>query len=240
MRDWISFKRLVPLGTALFALGAEVAHVFGLAPTLDVEAVVLFVLALLALDALVERVGIVERIERHLSRLETPSVLRDRAELVKIDELAFGADELAACGATLFSLVPQQHDFLLKKLNAGMSMRFVVLDSKSPAWQIWNDVEIPTPTDLDTTLKTFASLMNKHTAGNIEVRVAPFMLPSSLVIANTSQTTGRMNVEFAFNGVATLPHRPHIYIARSSSPQWFEFFCDRFEKLWERSKPYTP
>ena len=241
MRDWISFKRLVPLGTALFAVGAEVAHHFGLVKNLDVDAVVLFVLALLAFDALVERVGVVENIDKRLARLEAPPVLRDRSKLVNLEELALGVHELAACGPTLVSLLYQRYEYFLKKLDDGMKLRFVVLDPRSEAWKIWNDVEVEqrSPEDTNISLRTLAALMKHQTKGTIEVRLANFVLPSSLLIGDPSRDSGRMNVEFAFSGLS-LPSRPHIHLTKAGSPEWFVFFVDRFEYIWNRSTPYTP
>ena len=233
---WLSPKRLLPLATGLIAIGVDIAHHFKLLEHFDVQAAILFVLALLAFDALIERIKVVEKIEDRLERLEKPSILRPRTDLVKLDVLTTGAKSLDACGATLVSLVPPQRDFLLKQLNAGMKMRFVVLDEKSLAWEVWNQVEVPTPHDLETTLHTLSYIMKKKETGSIEVRVAPYVLPSSLVI-----TDGQMNVEFAYNGgLAELSSRPNIHIAKAISPQWFDFFRDRFEELWKASTPYTP
>lgn len=236
---WISPKRLLPLITALIALGIDIAHRFKLVDSFDVEAAILFVLALLAFDALVERLSVIDKIEGRLASLESPSVLRDRSAMVGLEEMAKGASTLDACGATLISLSLQRYDFFLEQLTAGKKMRFVVLDPASPAWKIWNDVKFATPADIDTTLQTFGALMKEKTKGSIEVRLSSFVLPSSLLIGDGSDRKGRMNVEFAFSGTS-LRSRPHVHLTRRSSPEWFEFFSDRFEELWKASKPYTP
>jgi hypothetical protein len=242
--DWLTVRRLIPIITVALAALAELGHVshFVIAGyTTDTIALILLVLAFLAIDALVERIAVVEKIEGRLARLEAPPVLHDRSKLVGLDEMTLGATELAACGATLISILYQRGPFFLQKLKDGMNLRFVVLDPKSEAWKTWNDVDPKnaTPEDLDQSLKTLGALMKEQTTGKIEVHLAPFMLPSSLLIADVSRPNGRMNVEFAFSGL-TLEERPHIHLTRAGSPKWFPFFANRFEYVWTHSTPYVP
>src|ERR1044071_3024897 len=166
--------------------------------------------------------------------------LRNRYRLISVETLAAEASEIVAAGVTLVSLVTPRHDYFASRLRGGTSLRFMVLDRESNAWKAWHDgQQILTPEDLDLTLRTLAPLFHGEQRDKIEVRLSPFALPISLVIADPSQLTGRMNVEFAFTGFSIID-RPHLYLSKAGSPSWFEFFVGRFEYLWAKSRAWTP
>lgn len=165
--------------------------------------------------------------------------LHNRESLTPIEQLAAGATEILASGVTLVHLIGPRHDYFRKKLTEGVTLRFVVLDRETDAWRAWHEGQnIQTPEDIDITLRTLAPLFDRTDPGRIEVRFSRFTLPVSLVIADPGGE-GRMNVEFAFTGFS-VHDRPHIYLTRHGSPEWFDFFVERFEYLWSLSKPWQP
>jgi len=197
-------------------------------------------LALLALDALVERVSIVDGIERRLANLESPTVLRDRSSLTQMTAMAVGAKEIVACGITLVSLVPTHHDFWKEKLRRGVNLRFMMIDPDSIAWQSWCESQrTPSPGDLTFALNSLAPLLRESYPGQIEVRLSPQFLPVSIAGVDLGSDNGRMNVELVFTRT-DLPNRPHVHLTKMASPQWFDFFAEIFEDLWTRSRPWIP
>jgi hypothetical protein len=213
------------------------ADLWGL-PGLNIQGVTVAMLALLALDTLVERVTSTEKIDQRLARLEAPQLLHDRSELMPIQQLSVGASEIVACGITLVSVVTPHHDFFASKLAQGVKLRFIILDPKCAAWQVWHESQrIATRGDVDATLETLAPLVR---AGlDVEVRLAPFHLPVSLVIVDRALRTGRMTVEMTFTALS-LPNRPHMYLTRAAWPTWFDFFAARFDYLWSISRVWEP
>jgi hypothetical protein len=238
-KDWARFRRLVPLVTIATAITVAVMAALGKATPEIVQGATIGILSLLAVDTLVERIGIVEKIEDSISSLGTAaSLLRDRSELPSLRDLAGSGSEIAACGVTLVSIVGPSHDFLAARLAEGARIRLLLLDPNSAAYRAWHEAQrIATPEDTKITLRTLEPLVTAWK--NIEVRLSPWHLPVSLVMVDSKQDAGRMIVEFAFTAIS-LPMRPHINLTRRREPQWFSFFDERFEYLWNKSSAWKP
>lgn len=179
-----------------------------------------------------------EQLEQKLSRLDAPSLLRDRSQLKPLQLLSEGGVEIAASGVTLVSLVSPHLDYFRKLIGAGTTVRLLLLDPSTTSWKAWHESQrVSTPEDTNIVLRTIEPLVRE--GKGIEVRLSPWNLPVSLVVVDASRDSGRMNVEFAFTSLS-LPARPHMYLTKRSEPEWFEFFVGRFEYLWSISKPWTP
>jgi hypothetical protein len=238
--DWLRLRRIVPLATITVALALGIADLTGYVPLKNRDGLIVAMLALLALDALVERVSVVDAIERRLANLETPTILRDRSTLTQMTTMAVGAKEIAACGITLATLVPTHHDFWREKLQRGVSLRFMMVDPDKAAWQTWcENQRTPSPGDLTFALNSLVSLMTESYPGKIEVRLSPEILPVSISGVDFGSENGRMNVELVFTRT-DLPRRPHVHLTKMASPEWFGFFANIYEDLWSRSRVWTP
>lgn len=174
-----------------------------------------------------------------LSGLKPPSEncpLRDRSELVRIEELARDATEIAAAGVTLISLTSDYYDFFEQKLTEGCTLRFLLLDPNSLAWKVWHQKQqqrITTPADSENSLKKLDGLMRAG-LGDCQVRLSEAYLHFSLVMSDYTKDSGQMNVELLpFN--VSLHYRPHFYLTKRENKKWFDFFRNQFESLWSKS-----
>lgn len=237
-RGWLRVRRLVPLTTMAIGIGAGIANLLGRCSPQVIQDVIVAMLSLIAFDAIIERVQIMDKIDRRLAKLDAPAILRDRSEMIPLERLAYGGDDIAACGISLISLIGPHRDYLASRIDKGAKFRLIVLDQASNAWKAWHEAQqIPNPEDVAITLRTLEPLV--RCGKGIEVRLAPWHLPVSLVIVDGKRETGRMNVEVAFTALS-LPRRPHMYLNRSADPEWFDFFLERFDYLWSISKVWTP
>lgn len=123
-QDWLGFRRLIPLVTALVALAVGVLTLLYLFPATLAEGIIITMLALLATDTLVERINLLEKIEAKISALSTSEQLRDRSDLVGIEEMALGATEISAAGVTLVSLLATRFDFFAERICEGYNFAF--------------------------------------------------------------------------------------------------------------------
>lgn len=167
--------------------------------------------------------------------------LRDRSELVRIEELAHDAGEIAAAGVTLISLTNDYYDFFEEKLREGCKLRFLLLNPNSLAWKVWHQKQqqrITSPSDSENSLKKLDGLMRAG-VGGCEVRLSEAYLHFSLVTSDYTKDSGRMNVELLpFN--VSLHYRPHFYLTRREDKRWFDFFLNQFESLWSKSSDRVP
>ncbi|MCL4707199.1 hypothetical protein KJ068_18750 [bacterium] len=235
-RDWLKLRRLLPLLTIAFAVGVGVLSFFDLIAQVPDE-VIVTLLALIAVDALVERMSLLEKISARVEKWPEEEVLRDRSKLNRMEELAAGATEIWAAGISLVSIIRPYDNFYLQKLREGCNLRFLLLDPDSEVVRVLNKKQ-QTPTikrDIKSSLQALADLRNqKKVRGKCEVRLVQAFLPFSLIIVNSQKDHARMTVEFlAYK--KNLHDRPHLQLTKRSDEKWFRFFCDQFEILWQDS-----
>lgn len=232
-KDWLRIRRLIPLITVLFALAVGILSILHRFQPTYVEGIIITLLALLALDSLVERVGLLEKIEERISRLPSSDQLKDRSGLRDIREMGISATEIVAAGPTLVQLITPNFDFFAKKMREGCNLKFVLLDPKSPAWEIWHQGQIaPTRSDINSSLSILCELMRlKGAKGKCEVKLSQTYLHFSLVATDPKKERGQMNVEMLALKVS-LHNRPHIHLTKREHEKWFNFFCDQFEQHW--------
>lgn len=228
---------MLPLITIALALGAVVLSLFGFLETTVAEEVIITLMALLAVDALVERMGLLEKMNARIEKWPEEEVLRDRSKLNRMEELAAGATEIWAAGTSLVSIIRPYDHFFLQKLKEGCNLRFLVLDPKSEAAHVW-DKKQQTPTtkrDIKSSLQSLDNLIKqRRLKGRCEVRLAQAFLPFSMVIVNAQKEYGKMTVEMlAYK--KNLHDRPHLQLTKRDHEKWFRFFYDQFEILWQDS-----
>lgn len=170
--------------------------------------------------------------------LSQSGILRDRSQLMSVEQMAQDAVEISAMGITLVSLVSTRVDFFAEKLRNGCNLRFLILDPKSKAMEVWKLSEsISTPEDTVTVLKYLDALSRIENAkGKCEVRLANIYLPFGLVFTKKKKIGGAMNVEFLARNTS-IANRPHFHLLEQENEKWFDFFHDQFEALWQKSSP---
>lgn len=235
-RDWLKLRRLLPLLTIAFAVGVGVLSFFDLIAQVPDE-VIVTLLALIAVDALVERMSLLEKISARVEKWPEEEVLRDRSKLNRMEELAAGATEIWAAGISLVSIIRPYDNFYLQKLRDGCNLRFLLLNPNSKAAEVWNKKQ-QTPTakrDIKSSLQALDGLIQYKTLkGKCEVRLTQAFLPFSLVIVNGQKEHGKMTVEMlAYK--KNLHDRPHLQLTKRDHEKWFRFFYDQFEILWQDS-----
>lgn len=240
-KQWLRPGRIVPLLTLLVAGITGVLSLFNLYGATFVEGIIIALLALLAIDALTERLTLLEKIERQLNALPVSEQLKSRSQLLSPGEQAGTASEISVIAVSGIALILNHLGFFEQKIREGCKLRFVLLDSTSPALQTWNLLVKVTRTesDIKTALEMLGGLMKMNeTSGTCEVRLSKVFLPFRMLMADPNKNTGSMFVEF-YTYKTSLSDRPHIYLNRSQDCHWFEFYRTQFEQIWSESERWS-
>ena len=241
-KTWLRPNRIVPLLTLLVAGSAGVLGILGIIQMSFVDGIIISLLALLSVDALTERLSILEKIEDRLSKIPIGEQLLSRTQLLPARELARTATEIAFIGVSGISLLVNEVGFLEQKMKEGCKLRFVLLDPKSSSLQAWNLLVKVTTTgkDIESALEYLTGLMQmEKVKGKCEVRLSKVYLPCAVLIGDPNKDTGSMNVEF-YTYKTTLVDRPHVRLSRMQNRRWFDFYVTQFEQVWSDAEKWTP
>lgn len=242
-KRWVKPSRLIPSLTILGAGSIGVLSYLGVITLSIPEGVIIALLGLLAIDALIERLDILERIDAKLNRITVNQpLLRKRLDLPPVGERAINASEICIVAVAATTLATYHLNFFERKIRDGCRIRIVLLNPDVPSLQTWNlQSKMPrTEEFIRTTLATLRELveMNKI-KGKCEVRLLDVFLPFSMFAVDLQKISGSMIVEYHVYK-DTPEERPHIFFTSQNDPFWFNFYRQQFEQAWAEAKVWTP
>lgn len=240
---WIKPSRLIPLLTILGAGTAIILSLFGITGLSVAENIILALLALLAVDALTERISILEKIETRLSSLSGGQQLRTQAEIPSVEKHAGYASEICVIAISAASLLLRNIPFFEKMVKNGCKMRVILLNPNSSSLQTLNllDGGFTTKSDINKTLtilKDFAQI--EGVKDRCEIHLSEVFLPFSMFAVDLQKESGSMVITFLnYRTSSTFRERPNIFLTRSDT-EWFNYYREQFEQAWSKTTLWTP
>jgi|GEM_PF-2501065 len=236
---WFTLGRIVPVLTIISAGTAISCSIIGVLETGVAENVTFALLGLLAIDALTERIGVLERIEIKLSEVSSgifSQNLRGRDTIPKVEDYAGTALEIYILAVSALSLCHRYHHFFVKKLREGCRIRIILLDSTCSSIEVHKlQYGIDTAVkDIETSLEVLKSIKEKEGGNQFEVRFSPVLMPFSLFGVTNKKGKESVIVEY-HNYKRTFGESPHLLLTSTESPDWFEFYKEQFEQAWTDS-----
>jgi len=225
---------------------------------------ILGVLGLLATSEIVERYrrlnSIQKSIKRGLSLLESrftdrPSAIAFFEQPQRIDAYIQSANQIDLCGVTLTTTVNKLFGNIRERLGQGAKIRLLVIDPDSLAAQM--SAQRSTGTDdvdyyltrLRATLKDIKYLQEGWTEtgvqkggskekGGLSVRLLSYAPSYGIASLDAGGSNGIVFVE-------VYPHKaykvqPAFNLTPHRDGEWYKFFVDQFEQMWNDAKPWRP
>lgn len=137
LKDWLKPGRLIPILTIFAAGTAIVLSMLGIIPLTPAESIIVALLALLSVDALTERLGVLERLEAKLELMPVHEGLRKRSEIPLLEERARNASDICILAVSAISLTVRYLSFLEGLLHSGSTLRVILLDPASDSLRTW-------------------------------------------------------------------------------------------------------
>jgi len=232
---WLRLDRLVPF---LTLFGAGLLGTLALLGKIQVDlahGAIITILVLLASDALVARIGVLERIEEKLPSSKASTTLRPHSLIVKTSEQAATAREICICGIhNSLAIVPHE-GFLKARLKDEMKIKVVLLDPSSDNTRVWDRITNKEPGSTSRQIESSLSVLrvlDSALGGLIQVRLVDIILPFSIFGVDLERPWGSITVEYQFFGVAT-DQRPHIRMSRNGRDEWYEFYKSQFDLVFK-------
>jgi len=236
-KRWIKPSRIVPL---LTLLGAGIANVLSFLSILKLstpESIIIALLALLAIDGLVERISLLEKIDSKLQNSSTEQNLRKRADLPRVVDQAQFASEICILGVGAHFEVTQHLGFYESKIRDGCKIRVILLNPESSSletWKLLNKSSVPKKR-IESTLEALDELMQKTgVKDKCEVHLSDILFPFSIFATDLQKQSGMIIIEYHAHNVS-VDERPHIKLTPSDSHYWFEYYRQQFEAAWSNS-----
>ena len=241
-KAWLRPGRLIPILTILGAGIALVLSLLNIIALTIAENIIVALLALLAVDALTERLSILERLDTKMRLISFNEGLRKRSEIPLVEEQAANAYEICILAVSAISLIIRYLSFFENILMKGSSIRVILLNPGSESLNAWKlQMKVTTTvSDINSSLEMLRGIMQATDAkGECEIRLSEVFVPFSMVATDIHHESGSMVVEY-HTYRTTLSERPHILLAPSENPYWFNFYREQFEQLWSDSKLWSP
>ena len=221
---------------------------------LDVATLLAWVIGLISLMAtsmLIERFASLRKIEKNV--IETnkflklreglPSldaIIKCRKDLEPLEDRLKHAKDIRITGGSLFRLSSEYIGFFEEKAKDGCKIKFLVLNPECLAAKLIaenivyeaDSIEVY-KSHIKTALKNLKSLQLKF-PDQILIKTSECVPSFGLLICDPDKTFGNIMVEFYTLAVPTR-QRPHIILQKPREPQWFSFYFDQFNRIWEAS-----
>ena len=240
-KTWLKPSRLIPLITIL---AAGVVIILSLVDVFELETqdeIIITLLALIAADALSERLAILEKINKQLSNLKVPQTLRSREYLPSLSEDAKNASEICVLAISAIALISKSMSFFEERIKSGATIRFVLLDLESLSIEtLLLQAKIKTTkTDIDAALEMIKVLAKTAEVedGDVQVRLTEVFLPFSMLAIDTRDESGFLVVEYR-EYKKNYQERPHIILKPHN--KWYKFYLEQFEQAWQDGEKWSP
>lgn len=234
-RRWLDPSRILPLLTIIGAGIFLIASTVGGVSLSASEGVIITLLALIAIDALVERLQILEKIELKLNQLTPNNPLRKRNAIISPNKFAADAFSIHMIAVSAISVSTQYLSFYKRKLEEGCNIQIVLLEPNEQVLQVL-DIQVNdnynTKQHIESSIQALKSLTEFQTKENrCEIRLSKVFLPFSMVGIDFETSRGTMIVEY-HGYKTTVDEQPHVLLAQEADNYWFKFYCDQFDQVW--------
>lgn len=250
LKQLFSLRNLAPL---LIILGAIVGSL-GITPfgiKFATEQVVLGLLGFLAIDALVERLDILSKIEENvkkisdvtLSTVRSDQFLKGREDLPKVGQtIADAKKDIWIAGVTLDSIVGISFN-LKEKMNQGCNIRILSINPYGKAIKFssdYFDISLKgAPQRINGNLMNIISVLSKADRGSYEIRVIDNVFSTGYLIVDPELSTGWMNVQmYLYRTLVKIA--PIFKLTKIDDPKWFSVFIGQYLDGWNNAIQYVP
>ncbi len=251
-RLWLKRERLIPIGTVIVAFGAEVLAVSGKIFLDKVGMhIILWLLLLIAFDALIERVTILERINSDIRnigrhRVHLTEIFKTRSQLPPLKERLEKAQSIDIVALSLFIIATHHYDLLKKKVKEDKcKIRLVRLnpDDENLMKKTYIFSPFSNPKSYRDTIVTAWDTLTEDKefvkSEHVQLYTYNFPLAHGLFIVNGDKPDGKMRIEMYLRNKATA-EVPGFSILKAEDPELFDTFLAEFNAILEKATLYKP
>jgi len=252
----LPWEKTVALLTFVVALLTIVTAFLGASGILaiDLQQVILATLGFLAIESLLERLGILGNLTKELRSLKKSVAPESLSEMFFCTRRNFSIEtlldearrEIWISGITLATMV-MQIATLKSKLEQGYDLRFLALTPDGIAIRegykscsaATAQMERPRAEIISNNLKTLQDSLTPFATqkGQLEIRTIDRIPAFGFLIADPGYATSQMRVQMYPHQVE-IDEAPLFQLSKKNDQMWYRFFYAQFEKLWNEAKEF--
>ena len=243
-RAWFKPEKLVPFFTIAVAFVAQILALLQFIQLTVGEQLILLLLALLAIDALTERLKLFEKLKEEINNLwtgqnTTGNFFSLRYEIPPLRDFIADARSIDICGASLLAVITQNRELISKKVEEGCKIRLLFYNYQNDELinMAYEPSGSPNPENLLREIKMSLDILRSIQSfgkGAIEVRLLDQPIAHTILVTDASTLKGKMRVELYVTGKDG-PHRPGFFLVRNKASLWYDTFFDEFEIMWHKA-----
>jgi hypothetical protein len=236
--------RLIQLVTVLGGVLAVILGNVGVLSLSAADQVIIGLLAFLAIDAVLERIGVLRRIEQFISEAKAVSGLRPRSEIPRPDVFGQHALSIDIIAVSAVSIITQYRNFYRERLKEKCRIRVVLLDPDSDALGVHarqsHGSETVIKNHIYSTIAALAPLLEpeKSRTNVVELKLISVFLPFSVVAVDLERPGGSIVAEF-HTYRCDLDTRAHVVVERQNHKHWYTFFKSQLDTAWDDAAPIS-
>ncbi len=175
------------------------------------------------------------------------SIFLDRNKYIPFNNLTASAQKICLVGPSLVNLFNQWSTYFqdTKLKEHGATIQAIIIDPQSPAVEsaanCINQLPDTIKSEIENTKLIVGSILknrNGSKKGKLELRTLSTNLNFTMVLVDPEMPQGKIIVEF-IGYHAGLHNLPHIELTRSRDGQWYQFFLQQYNHIYEDSKMVT-
>lgn len=243
---------MVPLLTILSAPVAIVLSRIDILKLTTAESIIIALLALLAVDALSERIGLLERIETHLvslgdkieSRTSADKLFLPRDELPSFESHCQKGEDIWVAGRSLRGLLNNHGKDIQAAAKSGKRFRFLIVDPDKPTvMDAMAAGSYTHPTGAAArqmgreALDHLKRLIENTPADAVEVRLTDHIPTCVYFIIDGEKPRGELYIEM-YGYKISPSQRFHVHLTRSADHRTFASYFNQLNSMWQNAKPW--
>jgi hypothetical protein len=240
---------LAPIVVIFGAASAPFLNSYSVVPLTKGEEFIVGLIAVLAIDALIERVKVLNEIRIDVKRIATRNaslqdIFQPRTLLGPLEDRLANAKSIDIAGPSLNAIAKSQHELLLKKAGEGCKIRLLLLSPHNETLMknSYSLVASITPEEqkgeIISSLDRFVNNNLYLQSGTFQIRTYDYPFPHGILITNSDLPSGELRVEMYIPG--RRPNRtPGFTVHKATDPERFDEFAREFNDLWDKAQPYT-
>jgi hypothetical protein len=167
-------------------------------------------------------------------RVNASMVLQRQGEEFLLMEHLENARSISFCGATLSTTIQQYRREFARLAKKGKKFRFLVVDP-----QVYQGDHEDKRYFNQGAMVEFAGLLAETPRGKIEVRLIGRYPSEKLIIIDGGGLSENQIVVEMYGYRDSKTNRPYFIVRQDHDPQWFTYFNQVFEAMWQDAAPYT-